>query len=238
MKEAHIFKLSNFEGPLALLLELIRQNDINIYDIPIARLTDEYLTCLRTAPVVDLDDLTEFYAMAATLLYIKSRMLLPITVDETTGEPNDPRADLVEKLIEYQKFKKLSTLLASQEAAACWTPLHRPAPLPKPRRPPTTPLDARELFAAFSRLTASLCIERVLDLREEISINEKLTLLAELLADADEIPFSALITRKGSMLDVICAFLALLDAVKNQTALVFQSAPSDEIRIRRPPSPV
>ncbi len=112
--EKQHFHLGDFEGPLDLLLFLIRKSEINIYDIPIASITEQYLSYLSYATRVDLDMMTEFYLMASTLLYIKSKMLLPIELD-MEDEIDDPRRELVEKLIEYQKFKKLSELMAEKE---------------------------------------------------------------------------------------------------------------------------
>ena len=112
------FKLSDFEGPLDLLLYMIRKNEINIYDIPIAQITEQYIDYLREAEAVELEDLTAFHSMAATLLYIKSRTLLPVEMDEDSGE--DPRAELVERLIEYQKYKKLSELMEEKEKENEW----------------------------------------------------------------------------------------------------------------------
>jgi segregation and condensation protein A len=116
---ARSFKISDFEGPLDLLLYMIRKNEINIYDIPIAQITEQYIEYLRYAETMDLEDLTAFHAMAATLLYIKSRMLLPVEMD-LDGEAEDPRSELVERLIEYQKYKKLSELMEDRERDNEW----------------------------------------------------------------------------------------------------------------------
>ena len=115
---ARNFKLNEFEGPLDLLLYMIRKNEINIYDIPIAQITEQYIEYLRYAESMDLEDLTAFHTMAATLLYIKSRTLLPVEMDEDDAE--DPRAELVERLIEYQKYKKLSELMEEKEKENDW----------------------------------------------------------------------------------------------------------------------
>ena len=112
--EGRHFHLQDFDGPLDLLLFLIRKNEVNIYDIPISSITEQYLGILEADSDVDLDDLTEFYAMAATLLYIKSRMLLPVQMD-LDDELEDPRHELIEKLIEYQRYKKLSELMEQKE---------------------------------------------------------------------------------------------------------------------------
>src|SRR6056297_3292658 len=111
------FKLSEFEGPLDLLLFLIKKNEINIYDIPIADITEQYLSYIQYAAGRQLEDLTEFYVLASTLLYIKSQMLLPIEVD-FDDELEDPRLELVERLIEYQKYKRLTEIRAEKEQEA------------------------------------------------------------------------------------------------------------------------
>jgi len=113
------FKLDEFEGPLDLLLFLIRKNEINIYDIPIAKITGQFLDYLRDAEAMDLEETSEFHAMAAMLLLIKSRTLLPMEMDDD-GELLDPRQELVERLIEYQKFKKLSEEMEEKEKDAEW----------------------------------------------------------------------------------------------------------------------
>ena len=114
---AYQFRLQLFEGPLDLLLFLIKKNEVNIYDIPVAEITEQYLEYLTYATKLDLENLTEFHVMAANLLYIKSRMLLPVEI-EADDDIEDPRQELVDKLIEYQKFKKLSELMEEKEREA------------------------------------------------------------------------------------------------------------------------
>ena len=118
---AAIFKLEQFEGPLDLLLFLIKKNEVNIYDIPIGEITEQFLEYLDYAVSADLERVTDFYATAADLLYIKSRMLLPVQTDFSDEDIEDPRKELVEKLIEYQKFKKLSALMEEKEQESEWT---------------------------------------------------------------------------------------------------------------------
>ena len=110
-------KLQAFEGPLDLLLHLIDKNKVNIYDIPIAEITGQYLEYIRGMEEQDLDTMSEFLVMAATLLDIKSRMLLPAEVDED-GEEVDPRTELVEKLLEYKMYKFMSYELREREEEA------------------------------------------------------------------------------------------------------------------------
>ena len=115
------FTAGQFEGPLDLLWSLIRENKINIYDIPIAEITDQFLDYLDYAVELDLQDLSDFYIWAAKLAHIKSRMLLPVEVSYDDDDMEDPRDELVEQLIEYQRFKKLSILMEEQEEQSEWS---------------------------------------------------------------------------------------------------------------------
>ena len=120
--EKRKFTAGEFEGPLDLLWCLIRENKINIYDIPIAEITDQFLDYLDYAVELDLQDLSDFYIWAAKLAHIKSRMLLPVEVSYDDDESmEDPRDELVEQLIEYQRFKKLSILMEEQEEQSEWS---------------------------------------------------------------------------------------------------------------------
>ena len=116
----HKYRAGEFEGPLDLLWTLISESKIKIYDIPIAQITEQYLDYLDYAVQTDLGDLSEFYSWAAKLIYIKSRMLLPVEVAYDDEDEEDPRQELVDKLIEYQKFKKLSTFMEEQEDESEW----------------------------------------------------------------------------------------------------------------------
>jgi segregation and condensation protein A len=234
-REPHIFKLSNFEGPIPLLLELIRQNGINLYDIPISKLTEEYLAALKFADRIDLDDLTEFYAMAATLLFIKSRMLLPIEYEDDE-DIDDPRSELVEKLIEYQKFKKLSELMEEKEREAEWVierkKLQRTLPFEDEQL--WEKMDVWDLLKTFSKLTQNLSLERIMDLHEEVSTNEKITLINELLESKGEFLFTDLIIRHNSLMDIVSAFLAILEAVKLRMITIYQNKMWGDIMVRGP----
>lgn len=169
------FKLETFEGPLDLLLFLIKKSEINIYDIPVSQITEQYLNYLEYAVKTNLDNLTEFYLMASTLLYIKSRMLLPVEID-FNDEIEDPRQELVNRLIEYQKIKKFSELMAKKEEEAEWiierTKKQRILPFPEDEEL-WEKIDVWDLLKTFSGIISSLSSERILDLYEEVSINEK-----------------------------------------------------------------
>jgi len=226
------FRLGEFEGPLDLLLFLIKKNEVNIYDIPIAQITEQYLAYIEYATRVDLENITEFYIMAATLLYIKSRMLLPVEVD-FDEEFDDPRQELVDKLIEYQKFKKLSDLIGEKEKDSEWIieRSKKQRTLPFPDDDLWEQIEVWDLLKTFSNIMASLSSERIIDLYEEVSINEKISLINELLETKGEFLFTELIVRKASMLEVVCAFLALLESVKAKRITILQNRLFGDIRV-------
>jgi segregation and condensation protein A len=212
---------------------LIKKNEVNLYDIPIAQITEQYLEYLRYATELDLEDLTEFHAMAATLLYIKSRMLLPTEMD-LDDDIEDPRKELVDILIDYQKYKKLSELMEEKEKEAEWSierkKLQRALPVVEDTL--WEKVDIWDLVKTFSALMSNLSSERIYDLYEEVSVNEKITLMSELLENRGECNFTDLVVRQGSIMDIVCAFLAVLEAVKTRMISVFQNRMFGDIVIR------
>ena len=228
------FKVNDFEGPLDLLLFLIKKNEVNIYDIPIGDITEQYLEYLDYAVTLNLDSLTEFYELAAHLVYIKSKMLLPIEVDLEDEDIEDPRIELVNKLIEYQQFKKLSALMEEKESEAEWFFERKKIQhaLPFAEENLWERVDTWELLRIFSKLMSDYNSEQILDLYEEVSVNEKLTLMTELLENRGECLFTDLIVRKGNRLDIVCAFMALLEAVKFRMASIWQNRMFGDIKIR------
>jgi segregation and condensation protein A len=235
-KDSYHFRLKEFEGPLDLLLFLIKQNRVNLYDIPVSEITEQYLQYVSFSGELELDELSDFYVMAATLLYIKSRMLLPIEFDED-DEIEDPRQELVDQLIEYQKFKKLSELMEEKERETEWVverkKLQRVLPFDDDEAL-WKKADVWELLNVFSSLMSHLSGERIMDLREEVSINEKITLMTELIERKGGCSFTDLLVRKGSIMDIVCAFLAILEAVKFRLATIYQHKLFGDIQIRGP----
>jgi len=230
---AHSFKLHDFEGPLDLLLYLIRKNDINIFDIPVADITEQYLDYLSTAESMDLDAATEFHGMAARLLLIKSCELLPPEIGED-GEPIDPRQELVELLVEYQKFKKLSDLMEEKEREAEWVIERRKLQhsLPFTDTELWEKADIWSLMKTFAAMMKNLPSERIINLYEEVSVNEKVALMSELLETKGECTFMDLVVRSNSVMDIVCAFLAILEAVKVRMITVFQNRMFGDILIK------
>ena len=231
----HHIKVAEFEGPLDLLLFLIRRSEIDIYDIPIAEITEQYLEYLEYAAKVDLDNVTEFYVMAATLLYIKSRTLLP-GPDLEDDEPEDPRRELVDRLIEYQKYRKLAEIMEKKEEENEWVldRKKKQVNLPFPNDESLwDQIDVWDLVQTFSQIVSSLSPERIIDLYEEVTINEKVTLIHERLEAEEHFPFTDLLTKKHSTMDLVCAFLAVLESVKVKLIRIFQNRMFGDIHISR-----
>jgi segregation and condensation protein A len=234
---SYAVKLKDFEGPLDLLLFLIRKNEVSLYDIPIADITDQYLNYLQFADdgesAADLDSLSDFHLMAATLLLIKTQMLLPIEMNDE-GDWEDPRSELVEQLIEYQKYRKLSELMEEKEREAEWM-LERKniqKNLPFYDEPVLQKADVWALLQVFSKLMRNMSAERIIDMYEEVSINEKIALIGELAEARGTFNFTDLIVRQGSLLDIVCAFLAVLESVKLKMILIFQDMIFGDILIK------
>lgn len=228
------YKLGQFEGPLDLLLFLIKKNEINIYDIPIGEITEQFLEYLDYAVSTDLGSLTDFYAMAADLIFIKSKMLLPMETVLDGEEIEDPRQELVDKLIEYQKFKKLSALMEEREEENEWFVERKKIQciLPFEEEELWEQVDTWSLMKTFSKLVASYSNEQILTMYEEISVSEKITLMNEILDNKGECFFTDLVVRKDNLMDIVCAFMAILEAVKFKMACIYQNRMFGDIKIR------
>lgn len=232
------FAAGEFEGPLDLLWFLIHKSEINIYDIPIAQITEQYLEYLDYAVQTDLYDLSEFYKWAAMLLNMKSKMLLPVEINYEDDEVEDPRSELVEKLIEYQRFKKLSELMEQKEDNSEWnferSKIQRTLPFDDSENE-WEQIDTWELLQQMQKLFKSMVSqysnEKILNMYEEISVNEKITLMNELFEKNNECMFTDLITREGNEMDIICAFMAILEAVKFRMIKIMQNRLFGDIKI-------
>ena len=239
--EKRRFSVGEFDGPLDLLWSLIRENKIDIYDIPIAEITEQFLDYLDFAASVDLGDLSDFYRMASKLIHIKSNMMLPVESDfDDEFDFDDPREELVDSLIEYQRFKQLSALMETKEDESEWNferkKIKRVVP-EENRDDVWKKIDTGELLnqmqGIFKKLMTDFSDSRILDMYEEISVNEKLTLMEEFFTKKDEFMFSDLIVRAGNHLDLVCAFMAVLEAVKFKMIVIYQNKMFGDIKIRK-----
>ncbi|MCK5734892.1 MAG: segregation/condensation protein A [Spirochaetaceae bacterium] len=225
--------MDHFEGPLDLLLFLIRKNEVSIYDIPVSEITEQYLNFLKYSSGINLDDVSDFFLMAATLLYIKSRMLLPVEVD-LEDELEDPRQELVQRLIDYEKYRKLTDLMAEREARAEWIVERKQAQavLPFPDEGELwEKVDTWDLLKSFGKVMKGLGGEKVISLWEEVTINEKITLINEFLEDRPEFIFDDIVVNPGSLMELVSAFLAVLEMVKMGIIDVFQNRLFGDIKI-------
>ncbi len=229
-------KLQSFEGPLDLLVHLIKKNQVNVYDIPIALVTDQYLKYLDLMQELNLDVASEFLVMAATLIHIKSRMLLPrpspTLLDE--GE-EDPRDLLVQRLLEHQKFKAAAELLHDRETlrSAQWTrPDSRIEALVGEEYEPELEVDLFGLLAAF-RLVLERARERppVPLPPEQVSIETRIEQLLERLSETEACGFEDLFQDAATRADMIVTFLAMLEMIRLKLIRVFQPGHTGAIRI-------
>lgn len=231
-------KLPAFEGPLDLLLHLIKVHEIDIADIPIARITEEYLQALLTMRELDLELAGEFLVMAATLILIKSRMLLPPDPDAAEGdEPTvaeaDPRHDLVRRLLAYRRFKELGEALAERERRQRDRfdrgQVLETGPAEGPLEIPLLDL-LRALQDVLQRASDAPAVE--LD-RETLSVGEKMVAILDRLAAESPVPFTRLFAGMESRAVIIATFLAVLELLKQGIARCRQVERHGEIMIYR-----
>lgn len=232
------FHTQTFDGPLDLLLSFIQKAEVNIYDIPIASITDQFLEYLHHAKEVGLGDLSEFYKMAAELLWIKSQMMLPVEV-EFDEEYVDPREELVERLLEYSKYKKYTELLMGNDANNEIVIERKPSEfvLPFSDSELWEDVTVKDLLDTYLQMLKNLdsIDEKVFNVYEEVSENEKIALLNELLDKKETIKFSDLIVNMKSAQHIICSFLAVLEAIKDKMIIVEQPKLFGEMTISKRP---
>ena len=233
--------LEIFEGPLDLLLYLIRREELNIYDIPIGRITEQYMQYLDLMRQLNLDVAGEFIVMAATLMVIKSRMMLPVDrrqTDEGTDEEwVDPRLDLVRQLIEYKKFKDAAGKLAEYEALTQES-FDYGGGRPKFEKTAADAADALASIDMFDLLTA---FQEVLARLNEIpqeelkgmrwSVPDKMDMILERSRAEGQISFSTLFTARSPRGEVIVTFLALLELLRQHRVIVYQNDAFHEITV-------
>ncbi len=228
-------RLDTFEGPLDLLLHLIKKEEIDIWNIPIARVTEQYLSYLQMMQELNINLAGEWLVMAATLIYIKSKMLLPPDPVAETAEQaqDDPRTELVYQLLEHQKFKNAAQMLHSREEVenAVWN------------RPPREALENEEeivavtlfdLVKAFRDVLQRFESQRAMELsQEDVTIEQALADFRQVLLVHEKLVFSALFNRARSRRHLIALFLALLELVRLREVWVYQRKAFDEIHISR-----
>ena len=222
--------LEIFEGPLDLLLHLIKKNDLEIKDIPIAEITHEYLQYLDLMKDLNLEMAGEFLVMASTLMQIKSQMLLPApdTLEEDTGP--DPRAELVNKLLEYQRFKEAASVLSvyNEKTKDIY---YRRVPPPFEKEDFLLRATVLDLLAAFKTVLDQAPREVGLVLREEITVEAKIREILDRLEARESLAFEDLFSGARRRIDLIVTFLALLELIRLKQIAAMQSKTFGKIRI-------
>jgi segregation and condensation protein A len=236
--EAYSVKLDAFEGPLDLLIHLIKKNEVNIYDIPIALITRQYLEYVEMMQELNLDTVGEFLVMAATLIHIKSKMLLPRPEPAEDGEPEeDPRDALVRRLLEHQKFKAAAELLherAVLRGAQWMRPDGRIAEIAGDEYAyePELEVDLFSLLAAFRGvLERAKQRPRLLLPPEEVPVEVRIEQLLAILSETEACGFEDLFARDDTRAAMIVTFLALLEMIRLKLIRVFQTSAFGPIRV-------
>ncbi len=228
MEHTITYKLEHFEGPLDLLLHLIEKNKVDIYDIPIVEITAQYLEYVRKMEQEDLNVVSEFLVMAATLLDIKARMMLPKEVDEK-GEEIDPRAELVQRLLEYKRCRRMAELLADREAGAMMR-FYKGSTLPPEVARYQPPVDLDQLLDGLTLAKLQRIFEQVMKRREDkidpirsrfgtirrepVSLEQKVSWVLSYARRQRRFDFRQLLERQGDRLELVVTFLAVLELMK------------------------
>lgn len=226
-------QLEMFEGPLDLLLHLIKKNEVSITDIPIATITEQYLATLELMQSLNLDVAGEFLVMAATLIHIKSRMLLPAGDDESEEEEGaDPRDELVRRLLEYQRFKDAADQLERREVLTRDVFVRTAVPKEMPASLGFRQVSVLELLTALRRVMERLPNETFHEVTlDKITVRQKMTLLLDALRVNGKVVFESLFADVKTRMEVIVTFLAMLELVKVRAIRIFQDEPSGPIAI-------
>lgn len=238
-------KLEAFEGPLDLLLHLIEKNKIDIYDIPIVEITEQYLDYIKQMETDDMNVMSEFLVMAATLIDIKCRMLLPKEVDEE-GVEEDPRAELVQKLLEYKMYKYMSLELRDRQVDAARN-LYREQNLPPEVALYKPPLDYEQLIGDMTLTRLHEIFKTILRRqedkidpirsrygnieKEEIDMDAKMLYVEAYAKEHGQFSFRRLLEKQSSKMEIIVTFLIILELMKTSKITIVQENIFDDILI-------
>lgn len=235
------FQLAQYEGPLDLLLDLIRKHKVNIYDIPIASITAQYMEFMEHAAAMDMELGSEFVYMAATLIHIKSKMLLPKdpALEEIAPE-EDPRQELVDRLLEHEKYKDAAEMLQQKRVLeeAMWSnPQIRRFLEDEPEHSPSLDVSLFDLVKTFQAVLDRAKSRPSLELdQEDVTVPDMIKVLRDALEKAPHgkaISAMALFERQRSRRAMLCLFLAILEMVKRQAIVLDQADAFGDIAIRR-----
>ena len=238
-------KLQVFEGPLDLLLHLIDKNKIDIYDIPIVAITNQYMEYINAMEKADLNVMSEFLVMAATLLDIKCKMLLPKEENEE-GEEEDPRQELVEQLLEYKLYKYMASELKERQMNSEYI-MYKDATVPEEVTEYEEPVDMDLLIGDLTLTKLNVIFKDVMKRqvnkidpvrskfgkiqKEEVTVADKLEYITEYAKGHKNFSFRALLSKQSSKTQIVVTFLAILQLMKEGTITIEQEQPFDDILI-------
>jgi segregation and condensation protein A len=238
-------KIENFEGPLDLLLHLIDVNKFNIFDIPIVEITEQYLEFVRNMETKDLNVMSEFLVMAATLLEIKAKMLLPVEVDEE-GEEIDPREELVQKLLEYKMYKYMSYELKDRMQTAAKAMYKNPT-IPEEVEGYIEPVDLEKLIGELTLKKLNDIFQSVMKRqndkvdpirskfgkieKEEVSLEDKLDFVEAFAKEHGTFSFRKMLEGQKSKMEIVVTFLAILELMKVGKIVIRQESAFADIVI-------
>jgi segregation and condensation protein A len=238
--EAYQVELSGFQGPMDLLLYLIQKDEIDVYDIPISHITEQFIKHIEIMHLVSLDQAGEFMAMAATLLVIKMKMLMPRHGEEDDEEAEeDPRAELVRRLLEYKRFKEAAQQLRECEAQRAQYHV-RQARYPFAEHLDLEPELKIEMFDLLSALAAVLDrvqaapVHKVV--REPFTVDEKIRLILHSVQERETVRFEECFKDDAIKMEVVVTFIAILELVKRGQLLFFQTEPLAPIWLKARPA--
>ncbi|MDI6891025.1 MAG: segregation/condensation protein A [Thermodesulfovibrionales bacterium] len=229
MADAYNIKIPVFEGPLDLLLHLIHEDKIEIYDIPIALITHQYLKYIKMMKELNLDIAGRFLVMAATLIHIKSRMLLPPDEEAPPEEQEDPRRELVQRLLEYQAFKEAAVSLRDKEEE--WMKVFRREPLSDEADEGVYLFDVSlfDLLRGFKKILDSAPPEVVTITKETLTVKDKMSLIMEMLEGQEAIRFENFFREGVTKALLIVTFIALLELIRLGLVRAYQEREFENI---------
>jgi len=234
-------KLDVFEGPLDLLLYLVKKNEFDIHDIPINVITEQYLEYLNVMQLLNLDLASEFLVMTATLMHIKSKMLLPPEEKpEEEVEEEDPREELVKRLLEYKRFKEAAAQLQEMERERAQYFTRCPAPVEiDAEDSPFLEASLFELIASFSKVLKDMPRDVFYQvIKDEFTVAEKVHEIFHHLVNRKSVFFSGLFRRAKNRIEAITIFLAILELIRLREVIFFQNKLFQDIEIRKNPEHV
>jgi segregation and condensation protein A len=236
MEDIINIKIPVFEGPFDLLLHLIRENKLDIYDIPISVITSQYLEYIEIMKELNLEIAGDFLVMAATLIQIKSRMLLPPDEEAAAEELEDPRLDLVQRLLDYQKYKEAASDLRTKEEE--WMRVFHKEPLAEEGEEEGElylfDLSLFDLLDAFKKILDKAPPEIVSITRETLTVKDKISMIMEILEGKEAVRFEDLFRDGISRVQLIITFVALLELIRLGLARVYQEKQFGNIWVINP----